>query len=50
MPSSEMLRRVALVRIEVSNELSFRRLLVIANVIPSSLILVALVMEALRSF
>jgi hypothetical protein len=68
MASSGMLRRVALVRTDVSEELSasiirvtrigelsttlaipshsVRRLLVTANVVPSSLILVTLIMEA----
>jgi hypothetical protein len=55
-----MLRRVALVRTDVSEEhtalktfvffRSVRRLLVMANVVPSSLILVTLMMEALRSY
>jgi hypothetical protein len=59
-----MLRRVALVRTDVSEELNasiirvtrigelgtLRRLLVTANVIPSSPILVTLMMEALGSF
>jgi hypothetical protein len=75
MPSSGMLRRVALVRTDVSEELSvshhqgdkigelgtlavtsnfvflrsMRRLLVTANVVPSSPILVALMIEALSS-
>jgi hypothetical protein len=53
-----MLRRVAVVRTDVSEELSasiilflrsVRRLLVTANVVPSSPILVTLMMEALRS-
>jgi hypothetical protein len=55
-----MLRRVALVRTDVSEELtakykvfvflrSLRRLLVSANVIPSPPILVTLMVEALRS-
>jgi hypothetical protein len=58
MPSSGMLRHVALVGTDVSEELSasiirvflcsMRRLLVTANV-PSSLILVTLMMEALSS-
>jgi hypothetical protein len=43
MPSSGMLRRVALVRTDV------RRLLVTANFVPISPILVTLMMEALRS-
>jgi hypothetical protein len=44
-----MLRRVAVVRTDVSEELflrSVRRLLVTANVVPSSPILVTLMMEA----
>jgi hypothetical protein len=51
MTSSGMLRRVALVRTEVSEELSakLRRLLVTANVVPSSPILVILMKEALSS-
>jgi hypothetical protein len=55
MVSSEMLRRVALVRTDVSEELSVlflrsvRRFLVTANVVPSSPIFVALMMEALSS-
>jgi hypothetical protein len=52
-----MLRRVALVRTDVSEEFSahfiflrsLRRLLVTANVFPSSLILVTLMMKALSS-
>jgi hypothetical protein len=52
MVSSGMLRRVALVRTEVSEELSaflrnVRRLLVTASVVPSSPILVTLMKEAL---
>jgi hypothetical protein len=58
MPSSGMLRRVALVRTEVSEELGackvflrrVRRLLVTANVVLSSQILVTLMMEAISSF
>jgi hypothetical protein len=57
MTSSGMLRLVALVRTDVSEErrisiivfLHVRRLLVTAKVIPSSPILVTLMMEALRS-
>jgi hypothetical protein len=54
-----MLCRVALVRTDVSEECSasiivflrsMRRLLVIANVVPSSPILVTLIMEELRSY
>jgi hypothetical protein len=45
-----MLRHVALVGTEVSEELrTVRRLLVTANVVPSSSILVTLMMEALSS-
>jgi hypothetical protein len=47
MASSGMLRRVALVITDVSEELS--ALLVMANVVPSTLILVTLMKEALRS-
>jgi hypothetical protein len=48
--SSGMLRRVALVRTDVSEELhSVRRLLVIANVVSSSPILVTLMEEARSS-
>jgi hypothetical protein len=56
MPSSGMLRRVTLVRTDVSEERStsivrrsVRRLLLTSNV-PSSLILVTPMMEALHSF
>jgi hypothetical protein len=60
MVSSGLLRRVALVRTDVSEELatdarclvflrSVRRLLFTANVVPSSPILVTLVKEALSS-
>jgi hypothetical protein len=53
MSSSGTLRHVALVRTEVSEELRrnsiVRRLLFEASVIPSSLILVTLMMEALSS-
>jgi hypothetical protein len=48
--SSEMLRRVALVRTDVSEELrSVHRLLVTASVVPSSQILVTLIKEELSS-
>jgi hypothetical protein len=49
MPSSGMLRRVALVRTDVSEELSACRLLVTANVVPSTPIPVTLLTEALSS-
>jgi hypothetical protein len=57
MASSGMLRRVALVRTDVSEELSasiiflrsVRRLIVKANVVPSSPILVTLMLDALSS-
>jgi hypothetical protein len=50
MLSSWMLRRVALVRTEVSEELSaLRRLLVTASVVPSSPFLVTLMKGALSS-
>jgi hypothetical protein len=49
MPSSGMLRRVALVRTDVPKERSVRRLLVAASVVPSSPILVTLMKEALGS-
>jgi hypothetical protein len=50
MASSGMLRRVALVRTDVSEELrSVHRLLVTASVVPSSPILVNLMKEALSS-
>jgi hypothetical protein len=57
MVSSGILRRVDLVRTDVSEELSasmvflrsVRRLLVTASVLPSSLILVSLMKEALNS-
>jgi hypothetical protein len=48
MPSSGMLRRLALVTIDVSEESSLRKLLVTANVIRRSPILVTLMMEKLR--
>jgi hypothetical protein len=54
MVSSGMLRRVALVRTDISEEIlvflrRVRRLLVTASVFPSSPILVTLMKEALRS-
>jgi hypothetical protein len=55
MPSPGMLRRVALLRTDVSEEVgivflcSVRRLLGTANVVPGSLILVTFMMEALSS-
>jgi hypothetical protein len=53
MVSSGMLRRVALVRTDVSEELVFlrsvRRLLVTASVVPGSPILVTLMKSALSS-
>jgi hypothetical protein len=56
MAPSEMLRRVAFVRTDVSDEFSaffilrsVRRLLVTASVVPSSPILVTLMKEALSS-
>jgi hypothetical protein len=51
MPSSVMLRRVAFVRTDVSEEFlrSVRRLLVTPSVVPSSPILVILMKEALSS-
>jgi hypothetical protein len=48
MPSSGMLRRVAFARYEVIQS-NVYRLLVTANVVPSSLILVTLTKEALSS-
>jgi hypothetical protein len=49
MVPSGMLRRVDLLRTDVSEELSMRRLLVTASVVPSSQILVTLMKEALGS-
>jgi hypothetical protein len=54
MVSSGMLRNVALVKTDISEELSasfvsVRRLLVTASVVPSSPILITLMKEALRS-
>jgi hypothetical protein len=49
MASSVMLRCVALVRADVSEERSMCRLLVTASVIPSSPIVVTLMKEALSS-
>jgi hypothetical protein len=49
MASSGMLRRVALVRTDVSEERTLRRLLVTASVVPSSPILVSVMKEALSS-
>jgi hypothetical protein len=52
MASTGMLRRVAVLRTDVSHFVflrSVRRLLVTANVVPSSPILVTLMMEALSS-
>jgi hypothetical protein len=49
MVPSGILRRVALVRTDVAEELSVRRLLVTASVVPSSQILVTLMKEAPRS-
>jgi hypothetical protein len=46
MASSEMLRGVAL----LTNDVSEERLIVTAKVVPSSLVLVTLMMEELRSF
>jgi hypothetical protein len=51
MPSSGILRHVALITTDVSEELTgVLRLLITANVIPISPILVTLMMEAIRSF
>jgi hypothetical protein len=55
MPSSGILRRVALVRTDVSQGIHFvflrsvRRLVVTANAVPSSTILVTMMREVLRS-
>jgi hypothetical protein len=49
MLSSRMLRRVSLVRTDVSDERSVRRLLVTASVVPSPITLVTLMKEALSS-
>jgi hypothetical protein len=49
MPTSGMLRRVALGRTNVLEELSVRRLPVTACAVPSSLILVTLMKKALSS-
>jgi hypothetical protein len=49
MASSGMLRRVALVRIDIVFFHSVRRLLVAAKVVPSSVILFNLMMEAIQS-
>jgi hypothetical protein len=49
MASSAILRRAALVRTDVSEELSVRRLLIRASVVPSSPILITLMKEALGS-
>jgi hypothetical protein len=47
--ASSGISHVTLVRTDFSEELGVRRLLVMANVVPSSPILVALMMEALSS-
>jgi hypothetical protein len=49
MPSSGILRRVTLVRTDVSEEFGASIIRVTANVVPSSQILVTLMMEALSS-
>jgi hypothetical protein len=49
-PSSEMLRRVVLVRTDIVFLRRVFQLLVTANVVPSSLILVSLMMEATHFF
>jgi hypothetical protein len=50
MPSSEMLRRVPLVRIDVSEErITVLPLLVTTNVVPSSQLLVVLLIEGISS-
>jgi hypothetical protein len=50
MPSSEMLRRVALVRTDISEErMASLTLLVTANILHRAPILIALMMEEIRS-
>jgi hypothetical protein len=49
MPSSGMLRGLALVRADVSEELGVRRLIDMAKFVPSSPILVTLITDALSS-
>jgi hypothetical protein len=49
MPSSGMLRRVAIVRTDIVFILSVRRLLDTVNLVPSPPIIVTLMMEALSS-
>jgi hypothetical protein len=50
MASSGMLRHVALVTTDISEDLSLRRLLVTANVVHNSPILFTLMMKALSTF